>query len=139
MRYDKLKLYAQHLHQQRHPWASAPPWALELGAMLHSLMIEQTESKQREIAMSITQDRANQALTNITNAGIAVQTMIAQLTATIRDTQTDDPKVIAALDHIDEQSAAIAAAALANTKAAAEAPSPGTPLPQAQPIAIPNA
>jgi len=104
---------------------------------LFSLLRTMERIERKVDHMTKTQDAAAASLVNITNAGVAVQTMIANFIKRIED-KTDDPAVLAELKAIDDQSAAIAASALQNTQAdpgtnpdAPPLPAPGTPTPAA--------
>lgn len=138
--------YYSEPNDEQNTWEGAPPWAKVIGAKLDRLyeqqqaiiktlgrMANQGDAIfQQELKMGKILDRAGESLKKVSDAGVAVQAAIVGLTAEIRDL-SDDPAVLAKLDELDAQSAAITANALSNTPAAAQAPAPDTPPPVLDP------
>lgn len=106
-----VRLYALHIHHDRHPWNYAPAWGVELGAMLaHTI-----EQNRRILQMSATMlQKADETLTSVTDARAAVDALIIFVTNAIRET-TDDPAVINKLNEIQQNAVGIREAALAGT------------------------
>ena len=114
-----FRLFAHHHHKTSNPWASAPPWALELREMIGLVLQSSARTEKRDVNMSVTLDKATASLAGLTNAADAIEKVVDTLAEEIRNV-TDDPAVLAVLDQVDAKSAEIVAKALANTPAVSD-------------------
>ena len=108
-----MRIFAQHHHNHPNPWDSAPPWAIELGFMV-SRLLENMES-----IMTVMDDLKASVQRN-TDAEAAVVTLLQGISQQLKDAlAANDPAAIqAVIAQIDTNTAAAAAAVVANTPAA---------------------
>lgn len=114
-----MHIFAFDRHHVKHPWADAPPWALELRIMLGQIL--ERENK----AMAAIDDLATSVAAEDTVIGSAVA-LINGFAAQLAAAGTDPTKLAALQADVKAQTATLAAAVLAGTP---------TPAPAAQPVA----
>jgi hypothetical protein len=116
-----MRSYAFDRHHINHPWADAPPWALELRVML-GLILEG-----EEIIMSQETDALDQAETAAKNNADAEDSVIGILNTVVSQlnaikTAGGDPAVVARVSALatalQARTSVLAAAAVAGTPAA---------------------
>jgi len=122
-------LFGRGIHQRKNPWDDAPPWAIELGAIMFIILKQQ---ERRFMATQAELDRLNAAVTADTNAVSAAtkaltgfQATVADLTQKLQDAiaSGDSAAITKAADDLEANNAALAAA----TPATAAAIVAGTP------------
>ena len=97
--------------------------------LLHNIIERQADDKdllqdlqKRIIAMSVITDRLAASVVGLTDAATASEALLAQLAQLVRDNASDPVALAKIADDIDANAAALAAAVVANTPAAAEPP-----------------
>jgi hypothetical protein len=107
-------------HCGNDPWREAPPWALELGAMLELIILKENYMSKEldDLTASVAAEG-----TVIDSAVALINGLAEQLAAA----GTDPAKLAALKSDIDAKAAALASAVAANTPAAPPAPTDGGP------------
>ncbi len=134
-----MRLFGLHLHRCDDPWDGAPPWAVELRAMMELLLKETRQLETYEMATKENLDKMKAVVAANTNATAAATVALnhyaqsnADLTKQLQDAiaasdASDDEDVKAAIDALTANNTALTAAVpetatavTANTPAAAQ-------------------
>lgn len=106
-----MRLFARHIHHHDLPWDDAPPWALELRAML-GLLIKGDIIMSKELDDLTAQVKSNSDLLDSATA------LINGIADRIAAAGTDPAALQALTDELKAKDATLAAAVTANTPSA---------------------
>lgn len=106
-----MHLYGFHIHRTPDPWTTAPPWAVELHAMM-ALILEKVTKMSAELDALTAQVKANSDLLD------SATTLINGIAARITAAGTDPAALQALTDELKAKDTVLAAAVAQNTPAA---------------------
>ena len=115
-----MRIYAHRHHHHDNPWEQAPPWALELRAMLGLVLEMESTIMSLESDALDKAEAAAQANSEADDAAEKLLITISNMVADLKNHQSDPQtaaRIVALSDLIAQRAGKLSAAVVANTPA----------------------